>query len=50
MKAFLRQRPWVIIVAVKVLFVSWWIGFILWASQHTPQQIETPPRSGHASH
>ena len=48
--AFLRQRPWAIIVAVKILFVSWWIGFIIWASQHTPQQIETPPRPGHASH
>jgi hypothetical protein len=36
MKQILRQRPWLIIVAVKLLFVSWWIGFVCWASQHTP--------------
>ena len=36
MKACLRQRPWIIIVAVKVLFVTWWIGFVCYASRHTP--------------
>jgi len=42
MRAFIRQRPWVIIVVVKVIFVSWWITFVVWASYRTPQYIETP--------
>lgn len=45
MRAFIRKRPWVIIVVVKVLFVSWWITFVVWASHRTPEYIEPP--SGH---
>ena len=37
MKAFIRQRPWIIIVAVKVVFVTWWITFVCYASRHTPE-------------
>jgi hypothetical protein len=36
MKSCLRQRPWLIIVGVKVLFIAWWIAFVIYASRHTP--------------
>jgi hypothetical protein len=49
MRAFIRQRPWVIIVAVKVIFVTWWIAFIIYASQHTPEDVPAKPAS-HGSH
>ena len=39
MRAFIRKRPWVIIVAVKVVFVSWWIAFVCYAAQHTPDDV-----------
>ena len=43
MRAFIRQRPWVILVAINVVFVAWWIGFVVWASYRTPKDIEPPP-------
>jgi hypothetical protein len=49
MRAFIRQRPWIIIVAVKVLFVTWWIGFVCWASQHTPDDVPAAAQS-HGRH
>ncbi|RFC51708.1 MAG: hypothetical protein DVB22_001324 [Verrucomicrobia bacterium] len=50
MKALIRQRPWLIIVAVKVLFVAWWISFVVWASHHTPENIDVPTARSHAAH
>lgn len=50
MRAFIRQRPWVIIVAVKVLFVSWWIAFVCYAAQHTPEDVPSTTPESHASH
>ena len=50
MKSFIRQRPWIIIVAVKVLFVGWWIGFVAWASRHTPEYVEIPKVESHGGH
>jgi hypothetical protein len=45
MRAFIRQRPWVIIVAVKVLFVTWWISFVFYAARHTPDDAPAPSQS-----
>ena len=45
MRAFIRQRPWIIIVVVKVVFVSWWIAFVCYASQHTPDDVKDTPSS-----
>lgn len=45
MRAFIRQRPWIIIVVVKVVFVSWWIAFVCYASQHTPDDVKPAPES-----
>ena len=39
MRAYIRQRPWIILVAVNVLFVSWWIAFVCYAAQHTPEDV-----------
>ncbi len=39
MRAFIRKRPWVIIVAVQILFCSWWIVFVCYAAQHTPEDV-----------
>ena len=36
MRALIRKRPWIIIVVVNVLFCSWWIAFVCYAMQHTP--------------
>ena len=42
MRAFIRQRPWVILVVINVLFVAWWITFVVWASYRAPEYIEPP--------
>jgi hypothetical protein len=47
MRALIRQRPWLIIVAVKVLFVTWWIAFVVYASRHAPAEAgSNPPAHG----
>lgn len=42
MRAYLHQRPWIFIVIVQILFISWWITFVIWASKRAPQVIEVP--------
>jgi hypothetical protein len=37
MKAFIRKRPWVVIVAVQAGFVAWWVSFLFYAMRHTPR-------------
>jgi hypothetical protein len=49
MKAFILKRPWVIVVAVQVVFIAWWVGFVIYASHHTPADVE-PTQSSHVIH
>ena len=41
MKEYFRKRPWMIIVTVKVLFVTWWISFVFYAARRTPADAPT---------
>jgi hypothetical protein len=48
MKAYFFKRPWMIIVIVQALFMIWWIGFTVFASYHTPLDVEpSPPAHAH---
>lgn len=50
MKAYIRQRPWIIIVAAQVLFITWWVSFVIWASHHTPEDVPAKPAGIHGRH
>ncbi|MFV0416871.1 MAG: hypothetical protein ACK5NG_10960 [Chthoniobacterales bacterium] len=38
----LRKRPWIILIIVNVVFISWWIAFIIFAVKNQPEVIELP--------
>ncbi|HEX2749466.1 MAG TPA: hypothetical protein VHM91_15770 [Verrucomicrobiales bacterium] len=47
MKAWIRQRPWIIIVVAKALFVAWWVGFVIYVSRNVPPDPPTLSPSVH---
>lgn len=49
-REFISSRPWILIVAVLVAFVIWWVYFILLAVKNAPPEIPLVTRPAHAAH
>lgn len=50
---FIRNRPWLIVIAAFVGFVAWWVFFISLAVRNQPEEVPLvthPSSANHARH